>query len=66
MRTVLEKYLGEVKIGRRQTHKNLTLVPLLSAYNLDIEYLLLDEALSQGMIEIVEGARRGLCQNSRW
>jgi hypothetical protein len=59
MRTVLGTYLGEVSIGGRQTHKNLTLVPLLSAYTLDLEYLLLDEALSEGLIEIVEVSKEG-------
>jgi hypothetical protein len=59
MATVLERYLGEVKIGRRQTHKNLTLAPILSTSNLELEYLLLDEALSEGMIEIVEVSKEG-------
>jgi len=54
MDTVIKNYLEGLKVGRKQSHKNLALYPLLSTYSLNLEYLLLDEALSQNLIEIVE------------
>ncbi|MFO7598242.1 MAG: DUF6569 family protein [Candidatus Desulfacyla sp.] len=46
--------MENLKVGREQVHKNLALYPLLSAYSAAVEYLLLDEALSGGLIEVVE------------
>ena len=54
MDTVIKNYLEQLKVGRKQSHKNLALYPLLSTYSLDFEYLLLDEALNENLIEIVE------------
>jgi len=54
MDTVIKNYLEQMKVGRKQSYKNLALYPLLSTYNLGLEYLLLDEALSENLIEIVE------------
>ena len=54
MNTVIKNYLEQLKVGRKQSHKNLALYPLLSTYSLDLEYLMLDEALSENLIEIVE------------
>ena len=54
MDTVIKNYLEQLKVGRKQSHKNLALYPLLSTYSLDLEYLMLDEALSENLIEIVE------------
>ena len=54
MDTVIKNYLEQLKVGRKQSHKNLALYPLLSTYSLDLEYLLLDEALNENLIEIVE------------
>jgi hypothetical protein len=59
MRSVLGLYLEEVKVGGKQSHRNLTLFPLLSACKLELEYLLLDEALSEGTIEILEVSKEG-------
>jgi len=39
--------------------KNLTIFPLFSSYTLDLDYLMLDEALSEGVTEIVEVGREG-------
>jgi len=41
-------------VGRKQSFKNLSIFPLLSTYSLDLEYLLLDEALTEGLVEVVE------------
>ena len=54
MDTVIKNYLEGLKVGRKQSYKNLAMYPLLSTYSLNLEYLLLDEALSQNLIEIVE------------
>jgi hypothetical protein len=54
MDTVIKNYLEQLKVGRKQSHKNLALYPLLSTYSLNFEYLLLDEALNENLIEIAE------------
>ena len=54
MDTVIKNYLEQLKVGRKQSYKNLALYTLLSTYSLDLEYLLLDEALNENLIEIVE------------
>jgi hypothetical protein len=54
MDTVINNYLEQIKVGRKQSYKNLALYPLLSTYNAGLEYLLLDEALRENLIEIVE------------
>ena len=54
MDTVIKNYLEKLKVGRKQSYKNLALYPLLSTYNLTMEYLMLDEALNENLIEIVE------------
>jgi len=59
MDTVIKNYLEQAKLGRKQTYKNLAIFPILSTYCLDLEYLLLDEALSEDFIEVVEVDRDG-------
>lgn len=59
MQEVLQGYLNEVKIGRRQSFRNLAMFPLLSTYSLDLDYLLLDEALSGGLVEVAEVSKEG-------
>ena len=54
MENIIKNYLEQLKVGRKQSYKNLALYPLLSTYNLGLEYLMLDEALSENLIEIVE------------
>ncbi|MEW6664982.1 MAG: DUF6569 family protein [Thermodesulfobacteriota bacterium] len=59
MQEIIRGFLEGVKIGRHQTHKNLTLYPLLSTYAVDLDYLLLEEALAVGAVEVVEVSREG-------
>jgi hypothetical protein len=59
MKDIIKNYLEQAKIGRKQTYKNLTIFPLLSTYFLDLDYLLLDEALVGGLIEVVEVDQEG-------
>ncbi len=54
MENVVKKYLEELKSGRRQSYKNLTVFPLLSAYSSTLEYLLLDEAIRLGLLTVSE------------
>ena len=54
MDTVIKNYLEQIKVGRKQSYKNLALYPLLSTYSSGLEYLLLDEALSENLMEVVE------------
>jgi hypothetical protein len=54
MDTVINNYLEQLKVGRKQSYKNLVLYPLLSTYSVGLEYLMLDEALGENLIEIVE------------
>jgi len=54
MDTIIKNYLEQIKVGRKQSYKNLTLYPLLSTYSSGLEYLLLDDALSKNLIEVVE------------
>ena len=32
MQTIIQNYLKEAKIGRKQSHRNLAIFPLLSSY----------------------------------
>ncbi|MBW1706510.1 MAG: hypothetical protein JRJ86_15305 [Deltaproteobacteria bacterium] len=59
MQNIIIDYLDQAKIGRKQSFKNLSIFPLLSTYGLDLEYLLLDEALSEGAMEVVEVDKDG-------
>jgi len=54
MDMVIKNYLEQLKVGRKQSYKNLALYPLLSAYSTGLEYLLLDEALRENLMEVVE------------
>ncbi len=48
MQKSIKYYLEQVKIGRQQSFKNMALFPLLSTYSLELDYLMLDEALAAG------------------
>ncbi|MBC8461243.1 MAG: hypothetical protein H8D67_24940, partial [Deltaproteobacteria bacterium] len=56
---IIRNYLEQAKIGRKQTYKNLAIFPILSTYCLDLDYLLLDEALTKDFIEVVEVDKEG-------
>ncbi len=60
MKEIIKDYLGQAKVGRKQSYKNLAVFPLLSPYVAGAEYILLDEALTEGVIEIVEVDESGL------
>ena len=47
-------FLEKVKIGRGQSHKNMTMFPLLAPESGEPDYLTLEEALDARTIEIKE------------
>jgi len=59
MDTVIKDYLDQIKIGRKQSYRDLAVYPLLSTYSISLDYLLLDEALTEGLMEVVEMDREG-------
>jgi len=59
MDTVIKDYLDQIKIGRKQSYRNLAVYPLLSTYSISMDYLLLDEALAEGLMEVVEVDKEG-------
>jgi hypothetical protein len=59
MQNIIKDYLDQFKIGRKQSYKNLAVFPLLSTYSLNLNYLLLDEALAEEVIEVVEVSEEG-------
>jgi hypothetical protein len=59
MQNIINDYIGGLKIGRKQSYKNLTVFALLSDYNADSDYLTLDEALAGDLIDVVEKDEAG-------
>ena len=55
----IREYLAHIKVGKKQTHLNMTLFPLLAPDNGDPDYLTLDEALEQEEIEVTEVSESG-------
>ena len=54
MEPVIGEYLGQIKVGRKQSYRNLALFPLLSKYRASLDYVTLDEPLKADMVEIGE------------
>jgi ARG and Rhodanese-Phosphatase-superfamily-associated Protein domain len=59
MQSVIQGYLDKVKVGRKQSHRNLAVFPLLSGYTTAFDYMTLDEALAGGLIEVTEVSQGG-------
>ena len=66
MQSVIQAYLDKVKVGRKQSYQNLAVFPLLSGYAAALDYMTLDEALAEGLIEVTEVTRVGWFLSSRW
>ncbi len=49
MQSVIRGYLDKVKVGRKQSHRNLAVFPLLSGYTTALDCMTLDEALAGGL-----------------
>jgi len=54
MTEIIKDYLNQIQIGVEQSYKNLAVFPVLSDYVIPFDYLTLDEALKEDMIEVVE------------
>ena len=54
MNNTINTYLGSLHIGEKQTHKNLSMYPIICPEGVSLDYLLLDEALAGNVIEIAE------------
>jgi hypothetical protein len=63
MQEVIKEYLESAKFGRKQFYKNMAVFPLLSDYSLSLEYMLLDEALGAGLVEVTEVDNQGTVPN---
>ena len=59
MEKILNQYLDQIKIGGKQVYKNLALFPLLSGQAVSLDYLTLDEALNDGVVEVSEVSEGG-------
>jgi len=59
VQTVIQNYLNEAKVGRKQSHRNLAIFPILSSYAVGLDYITLDEALTEEVIEIMERDETG-------
>ncbi|NPV72455.1 MAG: hypothetical protein HPY89_01395 [Pelotomaculum sp.] len=57
--TVLEEFLGTLRLGEPQACGNLTVFPLLGTKFREPGYLLLDEAMAQGQFELQEVSEAG-------
>jgi hypothetical protein len=63
MEEVIREYLRGAKFGRKQVYKNMAVFPLLSEYSLALDYMLLDEALGAGLVEVTEVDNHGAVPN---
>ena len=59
METVIQGYLDKVKVGRKQSYRNLAVFPLLSGYATGLDYMTLDEGLAGGLIQVTEVSQGG-------
>ena len=54
MQHIINEFIGSLKLGRKQSYKNLTVFALLSDYRANSNCLTLDEALACNLIDVVE------------
>ena len=54
MENTIKEYLEGLKFGRKQVYRNLCMFPALSTDAVSFDYATLDEALSDGRVEVVE------------
>ncbi|MBW1680718.1 MAG: hypothetical protein JRF59_08795 [Deltaproteobacteria bacterium] len=59
MKDIVRHYLEALEVGPRQAFRNLALFPLLSAATASLDYLLLEDALAQGLVEVLEKDEEG-------
>ena len=54
MEDLFQDYFSNLALGGKQSYKNMAVYPLLSDYNIPLEYLTLDDAVSDDLIDVVE------------
>jgi len=59
MNTTIKDYLGNLQISSKQSFKNLAMYPLICPDSIQLDYLLLDDALAGSVIDIVEVDKGG-------
>jgi len=59
MQQVITEYLKSTNIGEKQSYKNLAMFPLIGKDGALMDYLLLDEALKEHLIEVTEVTQGG-------
>lgn len=59
MEKIISGYFEALKVGRKQSFKNLAIYPLLSNYAVTFAYLILDQALEQKILEVHEVSKDG-------
>ncbi len=50
----IRTYMDKIRIGAEQSYKNIAVFPVLADYVIPFDYLTLDEALGEDLIEVVE------------
>ena len=55
----IQSFLKDVKLGGKQGHRNMVFIPLLAPDAGEPDYLILEEALGQGVVEITEVSQAG-------
>ena len=55
----IQAFLENVKLGGKQSHQNMTLFPLLASDAGEPDYLILEEALAQGAVDVTEVSQGG-------
>jgi hypothetical protein len=58
----MQAFVEALKVSRKQSHRNLAVIPLLASDHGDPDYLTLEEGLSQGLVIITEISTGGKCR----
>ncbi|MDD2605117.1 MAG: hypothetical protein PHF66_09945 [Desulfobacteraceae bacterium] len=59
-------FLDVCRLARKQTHRNLTVFALMGEQVLDPDYLLLETALEEGLVEVRELGPEGSVPELGW
>lgn len=54
MQEVIRNYLEQARVGRKRSYRNFAVFQILSPYAATVDYIMLDEALDEELIEVVE------------
>ena len=59
MTDTIKTYLAKIQVGAEQSFKNLSIFPLLSDYFIPFDYLTIDDAVSEDLVEGLEVQQNG-------